>query len=60
MIENLQTSGISQTTEFTLPRSIVAVYDVYGRQCSTGIDNLSKGVYVVRYDDGSSQKILKK
>lgn len=60
MIENLQTSDISQTTEFTLPRSIVAVYDVCGRQCGTGIDNLSKGVYVVRYDDGSSQKILKK
>ena len=49
-------SGIDEITT-TADRRVEAVYNLSGARVD--IDNLDKGIYIVRYNDGTSEKLMK-
>ena len=52
------TTSINAVNVGYLEKEIESIYTVYGIKVNSG-DNLPKGIYIIRYTDGSSAKMLK-
>ena len=50
-------SGVDSPSVSTAERSVAAVYNLTGARVDS--DNLNKGIYIVRYSDGTSEKLIK-
>lgn len=54
LVSQLQTSGVQQIDENGPKHKIIAVYDIYGVRCQEDdMDKLPKGIYIVKYNNGS-------
>lgn len=53
---DMKTSGLNGIEEETASREVVAVYNLQGQQ----VENPVNGLYIFRYSDGSSAKVLVK
>lgn len=61
LVSQLQTSGVQQIDENGPKHKIIAVYDIYGVRCQEDdMDKLPKGIYIVKYNNGSFEKWLNK